>query len=169
MLIKFWLGCLLFIGIGIGLILLLGWLWKKMKKRPIVGRTLGFFLGFAFVFIMILGASRLYVVHGDDDYTHYLVYGDGTYTMKDGSIQSFRDNYGYFWVINEAPFNLVAEEVVYGGFSFSSNTTTIFSGEMEQVEGSKIYYFFDVEPPDEINVDSNSDQVIRFWLRKRRD
>jgi hypothetical protein len=167
MLISFWLAILMSFLIAILLIWMTARIAKKMNKQPAGGGVIGFFLGFALVVFAFIGPSRLYVVSGDDEYAHYMVFGTPEYTIDGGATISVEIGSGECFVINETSGDIVIEEIVYGGI-FGGDTDWIYPGEGEAVEGGSIHYFFDDEPPDQISVNDGTDEVTKLWLRKRR-
>lgn len=169
MLIKFWLGALLFIVIGILITIAGALIAKKLKRNPAGGATIGFFLAFAFVLVMLLGASRFYVVTGDQEYNHYLVYGDAEYKSNSGAIVTVEDRYGWCNIYNETTKTLAVEEVQYGGISFGNSMYYVEPGEMQAVEGTSIDYFWDDSPPDELSVGEGQDMALKLWLRDKRE
>jgi len=168
MLLQFWIGILGSIMLNVALIYWLAKLFTKMEKNPAAGGTIGFFVGIIFVFYIGFGLSRCYVVTGHNEYTHYLVLGEPEYDMKEGGTIKVAIDGGECMVINDTEDDIIVEEVQYGGFSFSDNNNWIEANKAECVEGGSIDYFFDDEPPDEISVNSDSDEVIKLWLRHRR-
>lgn len=164
MIIKFWLIWILFIA----LMFLLAWIGvliaKKTDKLLAGGFTIGFLVGLGLALFFILGASRLYILHGGEDYSHYVVYGDGDYTLENGAIIHFEDRYGRSNVINDSQDRYGCEEIVYAIFSMSNNYYILEPGELESIDASSIDYFFDNEPPDEIPVADRSERVSRYWL-----
>jgi len=75
--------------------------------------------------------------------------------------------FGRLMVINDSNDTLVLEEVKYGAI-FAGDTEWIYPGNSTTAEGVRVHYFFDNEPPDEIHIDSDSDEEIRWWPRKKR-
>lgn len=169
MLIKFWIGLSMSFVIAILLMIVLGWLTKRMKKNAAIGALIGFFLGFALVMLVGFGARRAYVVTGDAQYDHYMVFGSPEFETKAGTTVIFDMSYNECYVVNETEEPVVIEKVIYGGFSFGGNTTWVQPGEQGILSEHSIYYFYDNEPPEEINVKDDSEETVRLWLRNRRE
>lgn len=169
MLIQFWLGLTLSFVVAILLMVVLGWIAKRMKKTAAIGVLIGFFLGFALVMLVGFGSRRAYVVTGDAQYDHYMVFGSPEFVTKAGATVVFDMNYDECYVVNETEDPLVIEQVIYGGFSFGGNTTWVQPGEQGILSEHSIYYFFDNEPPNEITVEDDTEQTVRLWLRHRRE
>ena len=140
---------------------------KKMNKPPGGGGGIAFLIWIIFIIYMFIGPSRLYVVNGVKKYSHYIVFGSPEYTLADGQIVTVKISSGHCFVINETNRDMVVEEIVYGGI-FGGDVDWIYPHTGEEVEGGKIDYFYDDEPPDEISVSSSTDEVTRLWLREAR-
>ncbi len=168
MLIRFWLGIIITIVLAIVIVYLSAKVAKTLKKQPGGGGLIGGFLGLGLFIWVMLGPSRLYVVTGDEEYVHYLVFGATQYELPNGETINMEIGSGEFFVINETDKPVVVEEVVYGAI-FGGDTDWVYPMEGEPMVGGTVDYFFDNEPPDEISVDSGTDEVTRYWLRKKRD
>jgi len=168
MLIKFWLGLTLAFAITIFLMLVLGWFTKKKFSGPAPGVLIGFFAGVALIFTTFLLPTRAYVVTGDGEYVHYMVFGTPEYETLSGEKVKLEVQYDECYVINETENPVVIEEAIYGGY-FGGSTNWVEAGEYEIMENHTIHYFYDNEPPDEISVNDDSEPETRLWLRKKRD
>lgn len=169
MLITFWLGLTLSFLASILLMVILGWITKKIKGSGAIGGLIGFFIGFALVMFVAFGSRRAYVVIGDQEYVHYMVFGSPEYSTKAGTKVVLNMNYDECYVINESEDPVVIEEAVYGGYGFGGATHWVQAGEQGIMSEHKIDYFYDNEPPDEISVSDDSEQTVRLWLRKKRE
>lgn len=167
MLLSFWTGLLLILLLGIAMIPLFAWIAKLMKKQAAGGGVIGFFLGFAIVVVLFVMSSSLYVGNGNDECTSYFVYGTPEYEMANGDKIKIEMESGELMVINDSQDTLVLEEVKYGSI-FRGGTKWLEPGEVKTVEGGRIHYFFDNEPPDEINTKSDDGKEVRWWLRNKR-
>jgi hypothetical protein len=169
MLIKFWIGIIIAIGLTILTIVMFAKIFAMMKKQPVAGGTIGFFVGIVFFILYFIVPGRVYVVTGDAEYNHYVAIGSPEYEMSNG--QKFTVDFpsGYCFVINDTENRIMIEEVIYGGFGFSPSPLEISGMSADIVETHAIDHFFDDVPPDEISVSEGADQVSRFWLRRARD
>jgi len=167
MLISFWLGIFIFFAICILLTYLGSRIAKKMNKPPGGGGGIGFLVGLILVIYSFVGPSRCYVVTGDEEYSHYMVFGTPEYKIEGGASITVNISSGHCFVINETSGEIVVEEIVYGAL-FGGGTDWVYPGEGEEIKGGRISYFFDDEPPDEISVSEGTDEVSKLWLRKRR-
>jgi hypothetical protein len=104
-------------------------------------------------------------VTGEQEYSHYLVFGSPDYELEKGKIINVDIPFGNCFVINDSDRDIVIEYVIYGGFSFGDDTDWIYPQTGELVDEGKVDYFFDEEPPDEVSVSDGTDQVIKVWLR----
>jgi len=169
MLIKFWLGILLAIGVAILVIILFAKLFKLMKKTAAAGGIIGFFVGVTLFILYFIIPSRTYVVSGEAEFDHYVVFGSPEYEMSDGQKITIDIPSGYCLVINDTEDRIMIEEVIYGGYGFSPSPNEISGMTADYVETGAIDHFFDDVPPDEISVSNDSDEISRFWLRRARD
>lgn len=147
----------------------LGWFTKKKFSGSGPGALIAFFVGFALIITTFLLPNRAYVVTGDGEYTHYMVFGTPEYKMPSGDKFDLELKYDECYVINETDKPVVIEEAVYGGYVYGGTTYWVEPGEYEIMEDHKIDYFYDNEPPDEISVKDDSEPETRLWLRKKRD
>lgn len=168
MLIGFWTGFLLLILIGLGILIANVLLFKKTRNKGGVGGLLGFFIGAAFVLVMLLLAGRLYVVTGDAQFDDYLVYGTPEFEMSNKEKVSVHLEGTQCMVINDWDKPVIVEYVVYGGYGFGGDTKWIDPSESSVFDHRKVFYFYDDEPPSEISIKSNDDEVTRLWLRNKR-
>ncbi len=169
MLIKFWLGLLITLGISVLLMFLFVKLFKFLKKKGISGGIIGFFVGAAIVVVYIIIPARAYVVSGTDECDHFVVLGSPDFEMSNGQKISVNIPSGFCLVINDTEDRIMIEEVVYGGFGFSPSPDEISGMTADVVETHAIDHFFDDVPPDEISVSEGSDEISRFWLRRARE
>ncbi|MDX2359695.1 MAG: hypothetical protein QNK23_02735 [Crocinitomicaceae bacterium] len=165
MLIEFWIGLSVAIVSGIVFMLIIGLYTKKKLWKMAPGATIGFFIGVALLICVWLIPTRAYVVTGQNEYTHYLVFGSPEYTMNNGTVFQLDMSYDECFVINESENAVVIEEVIYGGFAYAGGTEWIYGEQFETVPDHLIFYLFDNEPPDEITVSGDEAQTVRLWLR----
>ena len=163
---SFRLGIVLIIIIALAIIAVLAWLWKKMKKNPVAGGTIGFFIAVVVATGFFVIPSRAYVVTGNKQYSHYLVYSTSEYTTKNGNKIPIDTPQTKCTLINDTDQSLVIEEVIYG-FGFPDNIVVEPHTHIV-LDHSKIDYFFDEEPPNSIETKS-SGSVSRLWLRTSKD
>ncbi len=168
MLIPFWLAVILLFVLGILIIWISSKIAKKVGKQAGGGGVIGFFVAVALIIYGFIGPSRLYVVNGDKEYSHYMVFGSPEYQFDGGTTILVEIAGGESFVINETKRDIVVEYVIYGGYGFGGETDWIYPNTGETVEKGTIDYFFDDEPPDEISVGEKTDEVVRLWLRERR-
>lgn len=164
--ISFTLGIALAVLVGLAFIVLFVWLWKKLKKKPVAGGTIGFFVGIIAATGIMVIPSRAYVIHGDNDYSHYLVYSSTSYTTSDNKTIDINIKQTQCVVINDTKDNYSVETVIYG-FGFGS-VQTLEAHSHLVLDHSKIDYFFDEEPPESIETES-SGNVSMLWLRKEKN
>ena len=169
MLIKFWLGVVLSIALAVLCIYLLSQITKRLKGNGATGGLVGFLLGAVLVILILVLPGRMYIVTGDAEYVHYMVFGSPEYEMESGEKLKLIMNYNQCCVVNETDKPVVIEEVVYGGYGFGGDTDWVEPGKAEFMPDHRIFYFFDDGPPDEIMVNDDSEETIRLWLRKRRE
>lgn len=165
--INFGLGLTLSILAGLFMIFLFAWIAKKMKKQAIGGGILGFFVGFFLVIFLIMYPSRVYILKDGNNYSHYLVYTSTEYNMSSGERVTINPPHGNMMIINDSETIYIVEEVIYGGYGFGGDTKWIDPNKNYIIEASRIDYFFENEPPDEIR--TKSDEVSKYWLRNKRD
>ena len=72
-------------------------------------------------------------------------------------------------VMNESDTVIVIEEVIYGSFHIGDGNIWVDRGEFAVIDGGRIHYFYDNEPPEEISTKNDDDYEVRWWLRKKRD
>lgn len=168
--ISFWTGMLLLILVAI-LMIVTGSLIAKKKGRGSLGGLIGFFVGVAFVLVMMIVAGRLYVVTGDGEFSEYLVYGSPKFLTDGGDEFDVAISGGECMVINDWNVPVIVEKVVYGGYGFGGDTYWIEPKESETFDEPKIFYFYeDDSPPDEISIrGGDDDEYVRLWLRNKRD
>lgn len=147
--------------IFVGTIFLFAKIWSKRNKEAAMGGVTGMLIGFVLVFLLIMLRQHVYVVHGPNDYTHYVAYGPSSYTTNNGKQIALSGSILNGMVINESQQRLVLEEVVYGiafaeAFDIEPNTEYEFNE-------SYINYLFADTPPEEISSQSE-DPVIHLWL-----
>ena len=169
MLIKFTMGVILSIVIALLLIYLFSLISKKRSGNGAVGGFVGFLVGAILVILVLALPGRLYVVTGDAEYSHYMVFGSPEYELPSGDMFKISMDYEQCCVINEMDKPVVIEEVVYGGYGFGGDTDWVHPGEAEYMPDHRIFYFYDDGPPDEIMVNDDSEETIRLWLRAKRD
>lgn len=149
----------------LAIILLFAWLWKKMKKKPVAGGTIGFFVGTVPAVMMAVLPSGLYVVTGEESYSEYWVYGSATYTTQEGDEIEITSTNLEYTVINDTDIDFVIEEVIYG-FHIPEDEF-LYAGD-DVIIDKKISYFFGDIPPDEIEVEAGK-YASRYWLRTVED
>lgn len=152
----------------LGIIVLFAFLWKKMKKKPVAGGTIGFFIGIVPAVMLGVMSTGLYVVDGEGSYSEYWVYGSPTYTTAEGDEITIENEMAEWTLINDSDAELVIEHVIYGMDAKVPDDIFLDPGESTVLEG-KLSYFFDNEPPDEISTQSSSNSVYRKWLRTVED
>ena len=169
MILGFWLGTLLIILLGVGMIALCAFIWKKLNKNSVAGGTIGFFIGFALCVVLFVIARSMYVVTGDGEFSSYYVYGTPEYTMENGDIVTIDLPMAQSIVMNESDTVIVIEEVIYGSFHIGDGNIWVDRGEFAVIDGGRIHYFYDNEPPEEISTKNDDDYEVRWWLRNKRD
>lgn len=169
MLIKFWLGITLAFALAVLLIIVLAMITKKIKGNGAIGGLIGFFLGFAIVVAAFAAPRHAYVVTGNAQYDHYMVFGSPDFVNASGTSIVLDMSYDECYIINETDVPVVVEEAVYGGYGFGGDTHWVDAGGHSIMPGHKIDYFYDDEPPSEISVRDDSEETLRLWLRNKRD
>ncbi|MDX2359187.1 MAG: hypothetical protein QNK23_00180 [Crocinitomicaceae bacterium] len=162
------LGIALAVIAGIGTIALFAWLWKIMKKKPVAGGTIGFFIACIVVTGIVVVPSNVYVINEGKDYTHYWVYSSDTqYERSNGESVEITIRQTQCMIINDTQDDYALESVIYG-FGFADDKKI---GAMSAIvlSRSKIDYFFDEEPPETISTESSASAVTRTWLRTEAD
>jgi uncharacterized membrane protein (DUF485 family) len=142
-------------------------LWKKMKKKPVAGGTIGFFLAFILFAVMYVMPTNVYVVKGDKEYSKYALLGDGSYTTTSGSEIQLKGVLAECDLINDTNEGVVVEQVIYG-FALANNKL-IEPGEVMRFESTSIEYFFDNEPPETIETSSTASGVYKNWIQMESD
>lgn len=168
MMLSFWYGLILFISCGILIIFLFSFIAKKLNRNAGLAGILGFFTGVGFVFLMLFTAGRFYVVTGDAEFEDYLVYGTPSYKLASGNELELDIPAMTSMVLNDWDSTVVVEYVIYGGYGFGGDTDFIKAGELKLFDESRIFYFYDDGPPDEISVKTDAKEVTRLWLRNKR-
>lgn len=164
--ISFTLGIALAILAGLGFTLLFVWLWKKMKKNPVGGGVIGCFVGIIAATGILVVPSHAYVVHGDNDYSQYLVYSNTTYTTSENKLIHIGIKQTQCAVINDSDTDYSIQTVIYG-FGFGS-VETLEAHSHLILEYSRIDHFFDDVPPETIEIEVG-ENVSVLWLRKQRE
>jgi hypothetical protein len=147
----------------VGIILLFAWIWKKFKKKPVAGGTVGFFIGLIPIVMLAVLPTKAYIVFGEADYSTYWVYGAKSYTLHTGETVEITSSNLESTVINDSKKRIEIEEVVYGNGFYEPEITQIFKGEMV-VFDKDISFFFDDEIPNQIEVEAGK-YAIRLWMR----
>lgn len=167
MIISLTMGIVLAVIIGAALVALFYFLMRKKAQKAgvIIGIILGLIAGTAFVMM----AGRITVVHGQDDFGTYLVYGSPTYEFSNGTPLKLDMGSNEGYIINDSNMELVLEKVVYTTSYFSGDYYDILVKPMSvtPMPGFKVNYYFDDIPPDEIEVSQSSGDVTKYWLRTR--
>jgi hypothetical protein len=153
--------------IYVAIIALFAFLWKKMKKNPVAGGTIGFFIGIVPAVMLGVMSTGLYIVDGSDSYSEYWVYGSPTYTTAEGEEITIENEMAEWTVINDSEEDLVIEQVIYGSMAIPEDRF-LSPGESMVIDGT-IHHFFGDTPPDEISTESSSSSVYRLWLRLEDD
>ncbi|MCG8573907.1 MAG: hypothetical protein MI810_03390 [Flavobacteriales bacterium] len=152
----------------LALIMLMAFLWKKMKKKPVAGGTIGFFLSFILAAFMFVTPSNVYIVHGKKEYSKYVLLGETSYEMENGGGSVTLTNaMAECDLINDSGENIVIEEVIYG-FGFPDNVL-LESGNSVHLERSNINHFFDDIPPETIETSSTATAVVSLWVQMEED
>ena len=162
MLVYAFLGLVLVFGSGLGIILGMAWLWKKMKLKPVAGGTLGFFLSCIVCMFIYIAPSKAYVVTGEKEYSAYWVYGDAVYTMSDGTEVPLSSANGAT-LINDSEHNIIMQQVVYGYGKFPA-ASRVIPGQVFPTGYSEIAYFFDEEPDETASSESASGYVTKLQV-----
>lgn len=84
MILRFGVGVTLAVLICVLVMILFGWLWKKMNKKIAAGATIGGFVGIIGSVAIVIIPSRAYVITGAKEYKHHLVHNNSDYTMSSG-------------------------------------------------------------------------------------
>ena len=169
MIIKLWLVWVVMIVLNLLLILIGNVLFKKMKKNPGAGGGIGFIVGLGLMLTVVYGSSRLYVINGDSSHATYAVITDGSYSSESGSSYDVDNVWGECVVINETSRKIAIEEVIYGAFFADGAFYIVEPDEMERIPCTKMNYFWDDSPPDEVSVSEGVDEVSKWWLRYYRE
>lgn len=146
------------------IIALFAFLWKKMKKKPVAGGTIGFFIGTVPAVMLAVMSTGLYVVDGEDSYSEYWVYGSPTYTTAEGEEITIENEMAQWTIINDSEEDIVIEYVIYGMDASIPDDMFLDPGDYEVIDG-KIHHFFGDTPPDEISSESSSNSIYRLWVR----
>lgn len=171
MLINYYLGMAVILTGWLVFLLVFFALWKKVVgKKQSLGAGIGFFAGIVLSAGLFFWSRNVYVVTGKKEYTKYLSFGGGSYTLKDGKKIAVKDiPFLACGVINDTPERLVVEKVVYG--NGVAKDILIEPGRLEhsKADESRIDYFFDDEPDGHVVTDRNKKNVVKLWLRTEED
>lgn len=151
----------------LAVIALFAFLFKKMKKKPVAGGTVGFFIAIIVAAFMVVTPSNVYIINGVKDYSKYVLLGDTEFEMKDGSKIRLMNQIAECDLINNSGKNVVVEQVIYG-FGFADNQL-LESGMRLHLETSSIEHFFDDIPPETIETTSTASAVYRLWVQMEED
>lgn len=167
MLINYTVGLILIILLGIGVIALFAWLWKKMKKKPVAGGTIGFFISCVICIGFWVTAGRVYVVTAPNEYTKYVLIGSSSYTLENGDeVKCINGDEGAL-LINNCNENIIIQQVIYG-YGGLPNDKRLEAQDHMYVGRREVHYFFDEEVPESIEVEG-SGYVIRLWVIMEED
>ncbi len=167
MLINYYIGISAPFIAGLAVIILFAWLWKKMKKKPVAGGTIGFFVGMILAAFLFVTPTKVYVVTGNKEMSKYISVGGGSYTLKNGTKVDINAPMANCTLINDSDEDVVLEHVIYG-FGFQEDDL-IESGQALLIDDSYIDYFFDETPPDEIETTGSGTFTVCLWLRMAAD
>lgn len=163
MLINYYIGISAPFIAGLLVIILFAWLWKKMKKKPVAGGTIGFFIGIILAIYLFVTPTKVYVVTGDKEMSKYISFGKSSYTLKNGSEVVIDVAMAHCSLINDADEAIVLEHVIYG-YGFQEDNI-LEPGQILDIEDSYIDYFFDEVPPDEVESNGTGTYTVRLWLK----
>ena len=166
MLLNYYIGITIPFIACIAVIILFAWLWKKMKKKPVAGGTIGFFVGIIPMVFLFVSPTNVYVVTGDKEMSKYIAFGSPTYTMASGEEVSIKAPMACFTLINDSKEDVVIEHVIYG-LGFEEDELVEPQQVLVSTDDSSIDHFFDEMPPDEIETSGTGSYVSRLWLRTR--
>jgi hypothetical protein len=148
----------------LGIITLFVWFWKKINKNPVAGGTIGFFLGFIPLAMLIVLPTKVQVVNGPQSYTTYWSYGVSTYHSQKGKSIEVNSENVETTVINDYTTTVEIEELVYGNPLYEPKVITLYEGE-KAILDSEIHFFFDEAIPNQIEGEYGK-YSIRYWLRE---
>lgn len=146
------------------LVFLLVFIWKKTRFNPVYGGALGVVMGFAGVIAVLGSAKHVYIVTGDKEYSHYALYGDKDYKLKNGTPIKMLSSSSRALLINDTKGMLEVKEITYGAFAFPK-TTVVNGFSTLRIGSSTIDYLFDNKPPKEIS--SSSGEETRLWVKRK--
>lgn len=149
----------------VGIILFFAWVWKKFKKKPVGGGTLGFFLGTIPTVMLVVLPSKVQIVNGPKSYSTYWAYGKCTYTSQNNKTVQVKSSNLQTAIINDSKSTVEIEEIVYGNPFYEPKIITLKTGEITVLE-SDISFFFDQKIPDQIDVEFGK-FAIEYWLREK--
>ena len=136
-------------------------LWKKFKKKPVAGGTVGFFVGLVPFGILFALPISVTIIKGGTDYGVYWAYGTPNYEKSNGETIKLACSFDEAIFINDSEGEYVIEEVIYG---FHMPEDIAVEPMSHILIDSPIDYFFDDEPPMEIEVEVGK-YASRYWLR----
>ncbi len=137
--------------------------WKKMKKNPVAGGTIGFFVGLIPCVFLFVFPTNVYVVSGNQAIAHYLCYGSSEYTMTNGDLIKINAPMAHFTLINDSKDDLMLEHVIYG--YGAEQDEFVASGNILRSEATAIDHFFGDTPPETIETSGSGTYSVRLWLR----
>ncbi len=138
-------------------------LWKKMKKKPVAGGTIGFFVGLVPCVYLFVSPSNVYVITGQQEVAKYVCYGGGEYTMSNGDAIKIKSQMAQFTLINDSDEDLMLEHVIYG-YGYQEDEF-IGAGNVLRSEDATIDHFFNDTPPESIETSGSGTYSVRLWLR----
>lgn len=149
----------------VGIIIFFAWVWKKFKKKPVAGGTLGFFLGTIPIIMLVVFPKKIQVVNGVKTYTTYWAYGSPTYTCQNSNTIKITSTNLETIIINDYNRTIEIEEIIYGNPLIEPQTTILKYGSGVILD-KKISYFFDEKIPESIDVEYGK-YAIEYWLREK--
>ena len=152
MLLKSWMMTALAIVSVLLIMFLLGWLWKRMKKKPVGGAVLGFFLGMIPLAMFMVLPYNVYVLEGGKNCAHYKAMGSTSYTMKSGTKVEINESLACT-IINDSDDSYVLDRIVFGGLSIP--VKNLIEANSFVTERGFIKYFFDDVVDDQISTESS--------------
>lgn len=141
------------------------WLWKKLKKKAVAGGAIGLFIGLVAATGIMVIPSHVYVLTGEHNYSHYLLYSATDYTKKDKTTIQLDAPQTQCILVNDTDKVYAVDEVMYGYGVGNGNVKSVEPHTHIILNNSRIDYFFENEPPESIETES-SGNVYMLWVRE---
>lgn len=141
------------------------WLWKKRKKKAVAGGAIGLFIGFVAATGIMVIPSHVYILTGEHEYSHYLLYSATDYTKKDKTTIQLDAPQTQCILVNDTDEVMAVDQVVYGYSLEHGDVKSVEPHTHIILNNSRIDYFFENEPPESIETEATGN-VSMLWVRE---